>query len=147
METIQMIRRLKLWITGDWQLHHHNAPAHASCFMQSFSWKTSNHLRDSAPLQPRFGALWLLTFPKTKMTFEREEISDSWWNSGKCNGAADGIWENCVRSQDAYFERDWGVIVLCTTFLVSCIFFNKCFYFSYYLAVSFLNRPHINDHT
>ena len=27
-------------------------------------------------------------------------------------------------------EGDWGVIVLCTMFLVSHIFFNKCLYFS-----------------
>ena len=38
--------------------------------------KTSNHPGDSAPLQPRFGALWLLAFPKINTTFEREEISD-----------------------------------------------------------------------
>ena len=31
---------------------------------------------DSAPLQPRFGVLQLLAFPKTKIAFEREEISD-----------------------------------------------------------------------
>ena len=36
--------------------------------------ETSNHPGDSAPLQSRFGALWLVTFPKTKITFEREEI-------------------------------------------------------------------------
>ena len=28
-------------------------------------------------------------------------------------------WENCVRSQGAYFEGDWGIIVLCIMFLVS----------------------------
>ena len=38
--------------------------------------ETSNHPDDSAFLQPRFGALRLLTFPKTKITFEKEEISD-----------------------------------------------------------------------
>ena len=38
--------------------------------------ETSNHPGDSAPLQPRFGALQLLASPKTKITFEREEISD-----------------------------------------------------------------------
>ena len=27
-------------------------------------------------------------------------------------------------------KGDWGVIDLCTMFLVSCIFFNKCLYFS-----------------
>ena len=42
------------------------------------------------PLQPRSGALWLLAFPKTKITLEREEISDHWWDSGKYDGAAPG---------------------------------------------------------
>ena len=28
-------------------------------------------------------------------------------------------WENSVRSQGAYLEGDWGIIVLCTMFLVS----------------------------
>ena len=48
--------------------------------------ETWNHPSDSAPLQPRFGARWLLAFPKTKITFEREEISDHQWDSGKCDG-------------------------------------------------------------
>ena len=66
--------------------------------------KTSNHLGDSGPLQTRLGALqiwWLLAFPKSIITFEREEISDHWWDSGKYDGAANGDWENCVRSQGA----------------------------------------------
>ena len=109
--------------------------------VKSFLGKTRNHPSDSAPLQPRFGTLRLLTFPKTKITFEREEISDHWWDSGKYNRAADGNWENCVRSQGAYFERNWGIIVLCSMFLLSCIFFNKCLYFSYYIAGYLLNRP------
>ena len=98
--------------------------SHAECFGE-----TSNHPGDSAPLQPRFGALRLLAFPKTKTTFEREEISEHQWDSGKYDGAVDENWENCVRSQGAYFEGDRGVIVLCTMFLVSCISFNKCLYF------------------
>ena len=52
--------------------------------------KTSNHPGDSAPLQPKFGTLGLLAFPKTNITFNGEEISDSWWDSGKYDGAADG---------------------------------------------------------
>ena len=43
-----------------------------------------------------------------------------------------------------YFEGDWGVLVSCTTFLVSCIFFNKCLSFSYHMAEYFLDRPHIS---
>ena len=120
-------RRLQLWVTGDWQLHNDNTPTHASHLVQ-FLGKTSIYPGDSAPLQPRFGALWLLTFPKIKITFKREEISDHSWDSGKYDRAADGDWENSVRSQGTCLEGDWGIIVLCTMFLVSCISFNKCLY-------------------
>ena len=112
-------RRLQLWATGDWHLHHDNVPTHASHLVQSVFGKTSNHPGDSAPLQPRFGALWLLASPKTKISFEREEILDCRQDSGKYNGAADGDWENCMRFQSACFKGNWGIIVLCTMFLVS----------------------------
>ena len=104
---------------------------------------TPNDPGDSTPLQSRFGALWLLAFPKTKITFERQEILGCRWDSGKYNGAADGDWENCVRSQGAHSEGDWGIIVLCRMFLVSCIFFIKCLYFSSYMAGYLLDRPRI----
>ena len=86
-----------------------------------FFCKTLNHPSDSAPLQPRFGTLQLLAFPKTTITFEREEISDCRWDSGKYTGAADGEWENCVRCQGAYFEGDWETLscVQCFLYLVS----------------------------
>ena len=140
-ETIQMIQKPKA--LGNWWLTASLQQCTHSCIM---SWaeifgKTSNRSGDSAPLQPRYGALWLLAFLRTKIMFEREEISDHWWDSGKYGGAADGDWENCVRSQGAYFEGAWGVDVLCTMFLVSLIFFNKCLYFSYYMAGYFLDRP------
>ena len=133
METIEMIQKAATmgnwWLaTSSWQCAH-------SCITRpaEFFEKTSNHPCDSVPLQPRYGTLWLLAFPKTKITFERKEISDCCWDSGKYDGATDGDWENCVRSSGAYFE---GVIVLCT-FLVSGTFFNKCLYFSYYIAEYF----------
>ena len=148
-------RRPQLWATGDWQLLHDNVLAYASRLSCEERWnvfgETSNHPGDSAPLQPRFGTLRLLAFPKTKVIFEKEEISDHQWDSGKYNKAADGNWgptcashcaSHCVRSQGVYFERDLGVIVLCIMFLVSCIFFNKCLYFSSYMAGYLLDRPH-----
>ena len=58
------------------QLHHDNAPAHSTAPVQAFFGKTSHHPILSAPLQPRFGSLRLLAFPKTKIAFEREEISE-----------------------------------------------------------------------
>ena len=142
METIWMIQ--KAAAMGNWWLAASSWQRACSGITSraEFFGKTSNHSGDSALLQPRFSALWLLVFPKTKITFEREEISGHWWDSRKYNRAADGDWENCVRSQGAYFEGDWGVIVLCIMFLVSCIF-SKCLYFSYYMAQYLLNRPHI----
>ena len=129
---------------GNWWLAASSWQRTHSCIMSctDIFGETSNHPGDSAPLQPRIGALWLLAFPQTKITFEREEISDSQWDSGKYDRAANGNWENCVRSQGAYFEGDWGVIVLCTMSLVSCIFFNKCLYFSYYMTGYLLDRPY-----
>ena len=121
-------RRLQLWATGDWQLCHNNTPTHASRLMQSFLAKHQN-TGDSVPLKFRFGALNFWLFKKLIHLWKGRDW-DCQWDSGKYNGAADGDHENCVRSQRAYFKGDWGVIVFCTMFLISCIFFSKCLYFS-----------------
>ena len=118
-ETIWMIQ--KAAAMGNWWLAASSQQRAHSCLTSyaEFFGETSNHPGDSVPLWPRLGALWHLPFPKTKMTFEREEISDHQWDSGKCDRAADGNWKKCVRSQGAYFEGDWVIIVLCAMFLVS----------------------------
>ena len=122
------------WLAASsWQCACSRNQAHAVCLGQ-----TLNHPGDSAPLQPRFGTLKLLAFPKTKITFESAEISDLQWDSGKYDRAGDGNCENCVRSQGAYFEGDWGVIVLCTIFLISS---SINLYFSYYMAETFWTVP------
>ena len=122
-ETIQMIQ--KAAAVGSWWLEDSSWQRAHSCIMYhaEFFGETWNHPSDSAPLHPRFGALWLLAFPQTKITFEREEISDHHWDSGKYDRAADADWENHVRSQGAYFEGDWGVLsyVQCFLYLVSSI--------------------------
>ena len=129
-------------VTGSFITTAHPLMHHDLC--RVFWWNVKSP-RGLSPLQPRSGALWLLASPKTKTTFEREEISDCRSHSGKYNRAADGDWENCVRSQGAYFEGDWGVIVLCTMFLVSCIFFSKYLYFSYYMDGYLMDRPHMSE--
>ena len=141
-KVLEWFRRLQLWATGDWQLHHDKMTTHESHSHANFFGETSNHPGDIAPLQPRVGTLQLLAFPKTKITLEREEISDHWWwDSGKYDRAADGDGENCVRSQGSYFEGDWGVIVPCTIFLVSS---SINAYFSYYMAGYLLDRLYIH---
>ena len=72
-ETIQMIQKAN-WSMGNWWLAASSRQCVCSCIMScaEFFGETSNHPGDSAPLQPRFGALWLLVFLKTTITFERE---------------------------------------------------------------------------
>ena len=141
LETIQMLQ--KATAMGNWWLvlNHDNVPPHASCLMQSFLVKCQITQVTQPPYIPYLAPYDFWLFPKLKITFEREEISDHQWDSGKYDGTAHGNWENSVRTQGAYFEGDQGVIVLCTMFLVPCIFFNKCLYFSYYMAGYFLHRP------
>ena len=85
-ETIQMIQ--KAAAMGNWWLAASSQQSDCSCITScaEFFGETSNHPGDSVPLQPRFGALQLPAFSKTKITFEREEISDCQWDSGKYNG-------------------------------------------------------------
>ena len=90
METIWMIQKAATmgnwwWVASSWQGTCSCIMFHAEVFR-----KTANHPGDSAPPQPRFGTLWLLAFPKTKITFERKVISDHGWDSGKYDRAAHG---------------------------------------------------------
>ena len=140
METIWMSQ--KAAAMGYWWLAVSSGRHTHSCIMSCAVFcGTSNYPGDPALLQPRFHAPSILAFPQTKITFENEEISDCQWDSGRYDGAADGDWGNCVRSQGPYFDGDWGIIVLCTMFLVSYIFLHKCLYFSNYMTGYLLDRP------
>ena len=120
-ETTRMIQKAAAvgnwwWAASWWHCTHSCITSQAEFFDI-----TSNHPGNSAPLKPIFSALRLLAFPKTKITFERQRISDRRWNSGKHSWAADGDWVNYVKSQGTYFEGDWYIIVLYKMFLVSSI--------------------------
>ena len=121
-ETIWVIQ--KSTAMGKWYLAASSQQRAHSCITSpaEFFCETSNHPSDSAPLQPRFGVLQCMAFPKTKITFEREKISDYWWDSGKYPRAADSDSENCVRFPSAYFEGGWGVHH-CPMYNVSCILY------------------------
>ena len=136
------LRRLQLRATATWQLHHDNAPAHASRLMQSVLVKHQITQVTQLPYSPDWVPWDFWLFPKLKSPL-KGKIPGHQWDSGKCDGAADRDWENCVRSRGAYFEGDWDVIALCTMFLVSCIFLTKCLYFSYYMPGYLLDRPHV----
>ena len=54
------------------------------------------NIKSPSWLSPPIAQIWCpgtFGFFKTNTTFEREEISDHQWDSGKYDGAADGNWE------------------------------------------------------
>ena len=73
-EAILMIQ--KATAMDNWWLAASSWQCACSCIMscvQVFV-KTSSHPGDSVPSQPRFGALCLLAFPKTKITLKRKKF-------------------------------------------------------------------------
>ena len=139
MKTIWIIQKASAM--GNWWLAASSRQCACSCITSHAVFcQNIKSPRWLSPLEPRFGALRLLPFPKTKISFEREETSDHQSDLGKHDEASDSNWENCVRPQGAYFEGGRGIIVLCTMFPASCIFFNKCLYFSQYIAGHFPDR-------
>ena len=96
-ETICMIQKATTvgswWLTTSSQQHTH------SCIMSSeeFFGETSNHSGDSAPLQPRSGALRLWLFPKLKSPLK-----------GKRFQTVDEIQENMMEQLMATGRTVWG---------------------------------------
>ena len=103
-------------VNGSFIMKTHPLMHYVSC--RVFWWNIKSP-RWLSPATAQIWDHWLLSFSKTKIFLEREEISNHQWDSGKYDRTADGEWENSVRSQGVYFEGDWGVIVLCTMFLAS----------------------------
>ena len=84
METLQMIQRLQLWATGDWQLHHNDTLTHASRLVQSFLVKH----QITQVTQPPTAQIWcpdFWLFPKLKSPLK-----------GKSFQTIDEIQENTV---------------------------------------------------
>ena len=140
-ETIRWFRRPQLWATGDWQLYHSKVPTHASRVIQSFLSKHHMAQVTQPPYSPDLAPWNFWLFPKLNSPVKGKRFQTTDETQENTTGAAYGNWENCVRSKDVYFEGDWGVIVLCTVFLVSCIFFNKYLYVSHYMTGYLMDRP------
>ena len=114
----------QVWVAGTWQLHHDNVPTHASHLMQSFWW----NIRSPACLSPLH--LWFLAFPKIKITFEREELSGHWWDSGKkWQGSWWWLGELCEVPRCLLWR---GLKRHCPMYNVFCILYllQWCLYFS-----------------
>ena len=63
-------RRPQLWATGNWQLHHNNAPTHASHLLQSFLVKHQITQVTQSPCSPDLAPCGFWIFPKQKSLLE-----------------------------------------------------------------------------
>ena len=140
--TIQMIQRPQLWGSGDWQLHHNNMPAHASCIMShAVFWpniKSPRWLSLPTGLVPC--DFWF--FPKLKSPLK-----------GKRFQTVDEVPEKMTGQLMAIVRTLWGpkVPTLKGTeaslsyvqYFLYLFLLHKCFYFSYYMAEYILHRLYL----
>ena len=111
-------RRPQLWATGNWQLHHNNMPTHASGLVQSFLVKTQITQVTQPSYSPDLVPCDFWLFPKLKSPWKGKRFQPIVENRENKTGKLI-VMGRTVRSQGAYFERDGGILVLCTVFLVS----------------------------
>ena len=109
-ETIQMIQ--EALAMGNWWLAASSRQRACSCTTShaEFFGETSNHPGDPDPLQPRCGALWLLAFPNTQISSERDQ-----WRVLSGFIGCDNLWNL------HYFWLPWPVLkgpiqVICRMF-------------------------------
>ena len=117
-------RRLQQWATGDWQLHHDNTPAHASCLKQFFG-KTSNHPGDSALLRSDLVPCDFWRFPRLKSPLK-----------GKRFQTIDEIQENIMGQLMAIGRTVWGPKVPTLKGTEASLSYVQCFL---YLVCSSVN--------
>jgi histone-lysine N-methyltransferase SETMAR len=114
-------KRQDLWSTGNWRLHHDNAPAHSSHLIQTFLAKNQTPVLQQAPYSPDMAPCDFWLFRKLKRPLKgtrfqtREDImaaTTAELNSipkeafSACFQQWRHRWEKCVESQGNYFEGD-----------------------------------------
>ena len=107
VENIQMIQ--KAASMGNWGLAASSRQCACSCSCSTshveFFGEISNHPGDSTPSSPDLVPCDSWLFPKLKSVLKGERFQTV-HEIQKYDETADGNWENRVRSQGAYVERD-----------------------------------------
>ena len=115
----------------DWQLHHEEVPTYASHLMQFFWWNIISPRWLSSPkaqiwyattsgFSQNWNYLWKGRYFRLSMKFRKISWWGSWWKLGElCEVPKCLLWRRLRHH--------------CPMYSVSCIFFNKCLYFSYYM--------------
>ena len=106
-------RRLQLWTTSDWQLHHNNASAHTSRLVQSFLVKHQITQVTQPPYSTELVPCDFWFFPKLKSPLKgkrfqplrrfRKIWQGSWWWLGElCEVPRCLLWRKLRRRRSTY---------------------------------------------
>ena len=104
-------------ITGDWVLHHDNAPAHTALSIQEFLEKKNIPVLPHPPYSPDLAPCDFYLFSKLKLKLKghhfgtMENITDELRTLTEndfryCYDRCKKRWNHCVTSQGSYFEGD-----------------------------------------
>lgn len=114
-------KRPDLWQTGDWFIHHDNAPAHTAISVSQFLVKNSMVSLPHAPYSPDLAPCDFFLFPRMKRGMKgrrfdsieevkiktREELAGITEDEfKKCFEQWKHRWDKCITSSGEYFEGD-----------------------------------------
>jgi len=110
-----------LWQSGEWWLHHDNAPAHKALSVKQFLTKNSMTQLPHPPYSPKLSPCYFFLFPRMKKVLKGKRFADVEEVKKKTTEALKGItlqefqdcfekWETrldrCIASNGQYFEGD-----------------------------------------
>ena len=114
-------KRPELWWSGEWLLHHENAPAHTTLSVRQFLMKNGMTTALHPPYSPDLAPCDFFLFPRMKRGLKGkcfqnvEEVSEKMTEALKaitlqefqnCFEQWKKRWDKCIDSQGQYFEGD-----------------------------------------
>lgn len=114
-------KRPMLWRSGDWVLHHDNAPVHSALLIRNFCTKNGMTVIPQPPYSPDLAPADFFLFPKLKRPLKGQRFDSIERIKEKSLEELNSIhqeqfsgsfqqwkrrWEKCVRCQGEYFEGD-----------------------------------------
>ena len=127
LETLRHLReavrnkRPEMWASGEWMLHHDNAPVHSSLLIRDFCTKNEMTVVPQPPYSPDLAPADFFLFPKMKRPMKGERFDDVEAIKKKSLEELKSIpeedfqraflqwkrrWEKCIATQGEYFEGD-----------------------------------------
>ena len=112
-----------MWSSGDWSLHHDNAPAHMPLSVQQFLTKNNMAVIHHPPCSPKLAPCDIFLFPRMKCQMKGKDFADvnevkkktlevlnniSTEEIQKCFQQWEKRWYKSIELKGEHFEGDWS---------------------------------------